>query len=80
MGEDKNLEQDLDNGNKKLHISDVINRSSYLDRTWIVNVDGEISSTECDEETIQLINHNTENWTTIPKDISQKIVDILNGL
>ena len=75
---DKNTE--IDNTDKKLHISGVINRSSYLDRTWIVNVDGEISSTECDEETIQLINHNTENWVTLPKDISQKIVDILNGL
>ena len=79
MGEVNN-NTELNNTDKKLHISDVINRSSYLDRTWIVNVDGEISSTECDEETIRLINHNTENWATLPKDISQKIVDILNGL
>lgn len=76
--DNKNIE--VNNTDKKLYISDVINRSSYLDRTWIINEDGEISSTECDEETIQLINHNSENWTTLPKDISQKIVDILNGL
>jgi hypothetical protein len=74
-------EQNINNAeNPKLGISDVINRSSYLDRTWIINKDGEISSTECDEETIQLINHNAENWMTLPKDISQKIVDVLNGL
>jgi|688.fasta_scaffold808321_1 hypothetical protein len=74
-------EQNSNNTQKpKLGISDVINRSSYLDRTWIINENGEISSTECDEETIHLINHNTENWTTLPKDISQKIVDVLNGL
>ena len=78
--EELNKNTELNDTDKKLHISDVINRSSYLDRTWIVNVDGEISSTECDEETIQLINHNTENWATLPKDISQKIDDILNGL
>lgn len=75
-----NKSTEIENTDKKLHISDVINRSSYLDRTWIINADGEISSTECDEETIQLINHNSECWVTLSKDISQKIVDILNGL
>ena len=29
MEESKNLEQNLDNGNKKLHISDVIKRTKY---------------------------------------------------
>ena len=32
MKEDKNLEQNLDNSNKKLHISDVISRLSKLNR------------------------------------------------
>jgi hypothetical protein len=70
----------VDKTDKKLHISDVITRSSFLDRTWILNGEGEISSIEFEDEGIVLYNFMTWNWDKLPKDISQKIVDVLNGL
>ena len=74
------MEEVNKNTDKKLHISDVITRSSFLDRTWIVNEEGEISSVECEDEGIVLHNFMSWNWDKLPKDISQKIVDVLNGL
>jgi hypothetical protein len=78
--EEVNKNTEVDNTDKKLHISDVITRSSFLDRTWIVNEGGEISSVECEDEGIVLYNFMSWNWDKLPKDISQKIVDVLNGL
>jgi hypothetical protein len=75
-----NKNTELENTDKKLHISDVITRSSFLDRTWIVNEEGEISSVECEDEGIVLYCFMSWNWDKLPKDISQKIVDVLNGL
>jgi hypothetical protein len=75
-----NKNTELENTDKKLHISDVITRSSFLDRTWIVNEEGEISSVECEDKGIVLYNFMSWNWDKLPKDISQKIVDVLNGL
>jgi hypothetical protein len=75
-----NKNTELENTDKKLHISDVITRSSFLDRTWIVNEEGEISSVECEDEGIVLYNFMSWNWDKLPKDISQKIIDVLNGL
>jgi hypothetical protein len=66
-----------DNKNENV---DYTARSSFLDRTWIVNEDGEISSIECEDEGIVLYNFMSWNWDKLPKDISQKIVDVLNGL
>jgi hypothetical protein len=75
-----NKNTELEDTDKKLHISDVITRSSFLDRTWILNEEGEISSVECEDEGIVLYNFMSWNWDKLPKDISQKIVDVLNGL
>ena len=75
-----NRNTEVENTDKKLHISDVITRSSFLDRTWILNGEGEISSIEFEDEGIVLYNFMTWNWDKLPKDISQKIVDVLNGL
>ena len=75
-----NKNTELNDTDKKLHISDVITRSSYLGRNWIVNDEGEISSSDFEEEGIVLYNFMTWNWDKLPKDISQKIVDVLNGL
>ena len=79
MNKDNKIDE-LDNTDKKLHISDVITRSSFLDRNWILNEEGEISSVECEDEGIVLYNFMSWNWDKLPKDISQKIVDVLNGL
>lgn len=78
--EEVNKNTELENIDKKLHISDVITRSSYLGRNWIVNDEGEISSSDFEDEGIVLYNFMVCNWDKLPKDISQKIVDVLNGL
>jgi hypothetical protein len=75
-----NTDKPSDNAEKELRISDVITRSSFLDRTWILNGEGEISSIEFEDEGIVLYNFMSWNWDKLPKDISQKIVDVLNGL
>lgn len=65
---------------KKLNIPEVITRSSYLGRTWEVNDEGEISSSDFEDEGIVLYNFMSWNFDKLPKDISQRIVDVLNGL
>ena len=75
-----NMNTGVNESDKKLHISDVITRSSFLDRTWIINEKGEISSVEFEDEGIVLYNFMSWNWDKLPKDISQKIVNVLNGL
>lgn len=55
-------------------------KNSYLDRTWIIDDYGRITSKEFNIETIQLMNSNSLNFGILPTDISQKIVNILNGL
>jgi hypothetical protein len=75
-----NMNTEVNESDKKLHISDVITRSSFLDRTWIINEKGEISSVEFEDEGIVLYNFMSWNWDKLTKDISKKIVNVLNGL